>query len=177
MRLEPGNKAPNFQLPDITGLEVSLDKFKGKKVLLSFQRFAGCPFCNLRLHQMIGRFPQWQKDLVVLVVFDSTLENLQQHAIEQHPPFPVLADEKNTTYLEYGIEYSWFGVLKGVTCRFPTLMKALSKGYIPKSMRGKKDTMPASFLIDESGIIQHCYYGHDEGDYIPFEYIEDFIKA
>lgn len=76
MRLEQGNKAPNFELTDITGIQVNLDEYKGQKILVSFQRFAGCPFCNLRLHQMITRFPQWQEDLAVLVIFDSTLRKL-----------------------------------------------------------------------------------------------------
>lgn len=176
MRLEQGNKAPYFELTDITGIQVNLDEYKGQKILVSFQRFAGCPFCNLRLHQMITRFPQWQEDLAVLVIFDSTLENLQQHANEHKPPFPVLADEKNTAYQDYGVEYSWLGVLKGSICRFPTMIKALAKGYVPKSLSGKKDTMPASFLIDEDGIIQVSYYGQDEGDYIPFDIIESFIQ-
>jgi peroxiredoxin len=56
------------------------------------------------------------------------------------------------------------------------MLRALYKGYIPKSMEGKINTMPASFIVDKEGIIQLAYYGQDEGDYLPFEQIEAFLN-
>lgn len=172
MRLSIGDIAPNIQLPDLSGQIFELDQYQDKLTLVAFHRFAGCPFCNLRLQQLIQRYPAWQNRLHIVTIFDSTLENLQRHVTDQQPPFLVLADAKNTAYRAYGVEHSWWGVAKGMVCRMPTLIKAMWQGHHPKSLQGRMDTMPASFIIDTQGVICVAYYGQDEGDYLPFAQIE-----
>lgn len=175
MRLSVGDLAPNILLPDLTGQSFELTQQHDKLTLVAFHRFAGCPFCNLRLHQLIQRYPAWQHRLDVVVIFDSTLDNLQRHATDHQPPFPVLADTQNTAYRAYGVEHSWWGVAKGVMCRTPTLIKAMWQGHRPKSLQGRMDTMPASFIIDSQSVIQLAYYGQDEGDYLPFAQIDALL--
>jgi peroxiredoxin Q/BCP len=177
MRLNVGNIAPIINLPELKGGEFQLAPSDDRMTLIAFHRFAGCPFCNLRLHQLIQRHAAWKDRLDVVVVFDSSLANLKLHAVQHQPPFPILADQQNIAYRAYGIEHSWFGVMKGAICRFPTMLKALSQGYRPKSMEGKMNTMPASFILDTEGVIQLAYYGQDEGDYLPFEQIEACLNA
>ena len=41
--LDVGKKAPNFSLPDGNGTEISLDNFRGKKVVLWFFPKANTP--------------------------------------------------------------------------------------------------------------------------------------
>ena len=41
--LDVGEKAPNFTLPDGNGAEISLDNFRGKKVVLWFFPKANTP--------------------------------------------------------------------------------------------------------------------------------------
>jgi peroxiredoxin Q/BCP len=41
--LDVGEKAPNFSLPDGNGTEISLDNFRGKKVVLWFFPKANTP--------------------------------------------------------------------------------------------------------------------------------------
>jgi peroxiredoxin Q/BCP len=176
MRLNIGDTAPLINLPELKGNQFQSVNPNNRVTLIAFHRFAGCPFCNLRLHQLIQRHVAWKDRLDVIVIFDSSLENLQAHATDHQPPFSVLADQQNIAYRAYGIEYSWFGVIKGAIFRFPTMLRALYKGYIPKSMEGKINTMPASFIVDKEGIIQLAYYGQDEGDYLPFEQIEAFLN-
>lgn len=176
MRLKVGDIAPKFTLPELKGKDFQLTHNGDRMTMIAFHRFAGCPFCNLRLHQLIQRHAAWKDRLDVVVVFDSSLANLQAHATDHQPPFPVLADQQNIAYRAYGIEHSWFGVMKGAICRLPTMLQALSKGYRPKSMEGKMNTMPASFIVDQNGVIQLAYYGQDEGDYLPFEQIEACLE-
>src|SRR5438477_9035445 len=42
--LKPGKKAPDFTLPSITGTEVSLHDFGGRRILLAFTQ-TGCGSC------------------------------------------------------------------------------------------------------------------------------------
>ena len=174
MRLTSGVKAKNIRLPAIDGSTFESESVKGRPFMLSFFRFASCPFCNLRVNELVRRFDEFGKDFTIIAVFDSPLDNLTHHAKGHKAPFPILADENNRYYREYGIEHSVSGMLKGMFFRMPTLLKGMSKGYIPTTIKGSMTTMPADFLIDREGIIQEAYYGKDEGDHLPFDKVKEF---
>lgn len=175
MRLKIGDVAPSVTLVDLSGQAQTLQS-QGRLTMIAFQRFAGCPFCNLRVSQLIKRQADWKDKLDVIVVFDSTLDNLRLHAVDLNPPFAVVADPENMAYQAYGVEHSWLGVIKGSATRFPTMLNALRQGFVPKSFEGRMDTMPASFIVDQDNKIVLAYYGKDEGDYLPFEQIESLLS-
>ena len=174
MRLKSGVKAKNIRLPAIDGSMFETESAKGKRIMLSFFRFASCPFCNLRVNELVRRFDEFGNDFTIIAVFDSPLDNLTRHAEGHKAPFPILADEDNKYYREYGIEHSVLGMLKGIFLRMPTLLKGMFKGYIPTTIKGSMTTMPADFLIDREGIIQVAYYGRDDGDHLPFDTVKEF---
>lgn len=176
MRLTPGTVAPQIVLPAVSGKTFDTDTLSGRPWMLSFFRFAGCPFCNMRLHGLVRRFDQYADDFTIVAVFDSPLDNLQAHSRRHNAPFPILADEYNRAYREYGIERSLLGVAKGITTRIPTLVKATLMGFIPMKVKGSMTTMPADFLIDTEGRIVEAYYGRDEGDHLPFEQVAAFAS-
>lgn len=172
-----GDRITSLSLPAIDGSEFDLGSLDNKRYMLSFFRFASCPFCNLRVHELVNRFDELGSNFTIIAVFDSSLENLQRHAEKHQAPFPILADENNTYYREYGIEHSLFGVLKGMLLRMPTLLKAMLKGYLPLIIKGRMTTMPADLLVDENGIIQAAHYGRDEGDHLAFDTIKAFANG
>ena len=174
MRLISGEKVKNIRLPAIDGSMFETASVEGKPLMLSFLRFASCPFCNLRVNELVRRFDEFGSDFTIIAVFDSPLDNLIRHAEGHKAPFPILADENNQYYREYGIEHSVLGVLKGMFLRMPTLLKGMFKGYIPTTIKGSMTTMPADFLIDREGIIQVAHYGRDEGDHLPFDSVKVF---
>jgi len=177
MRLSVGDLAPSIELNAIDGLSFASHSYAGKPYLISFYRFSSCPFCNLRLHELLSRQSELGGDFELLAVFDATLDDLKRDTGKHHAPFPILADEHRTYYKSYGIEFSWRGMFRGLIFRFPTLLKGMLKGYLPINMfkRGLV-TMPADFLVDEKGIIRTAYYGSDEGDHLSFEQIQAFAK-
>lgn len=178
MRRAPGEKVSNIILPVINGGMFELISLMKKRFLLSFLRFASCPFCNLRVHELVKRFSEFGEGFTVVAIFDSSLENLRKHAGKHEAPFPILADEKNTYFKEYGIEHSVVGMFKGMIGRMPTLLRAMFvNGYWPLVIKGSLTTMPADFLVDENGVIQTAYYGKDEGDHLSFEQVKAFSLA
>lgn len=178
MRRNPGEKTGNIILPTIDGRMFELNSLTGKRFMLSFLRFASCPFCNLRVHELVTRFNEFGEDFTIVAVFDSPPENLRKHAGKHRAPFPILADEKNTYYKKFGIEHSVSGMVKGMLKRMPSLLRAMfGKGYLPLSIKGSITTMPADFLVDEEEIIRTAYYGSDEGDHLPFEQVREFSRA
>jgi peroxiredoxin len=174
MRLQVGQTAPVVRLPNVDGVEFDTRSLVGRPYLLSFYRFAGCPFCNLRVHRLVSAYPQLRAGVELVAVFDSPLNDLQTHVAKHDAPFPILADETNRYYRAFGIEHSWVGVFRGMILRFPTLIRSMLMGNLPTTIRGKLTTMPADFLIDEEGHIVQAYYGKDEGDHLPLSEIEKF---
>jgi peroxiredoxin len=174
MRRVAGEEATGIKLHAIDGSVFDTESLKGRPFMLSFFRFASCPFCNLRLHELVKRFAELGDGFTIVAVFDSPLRNLVRHAKGHLAPFPILADDTNRYYKEYGIEHSLGGVFKGMFLRMPTLIKGMFKGYVPTTIQGSITTMPADFLIDKNGVIQVAYYGSDEGDHLPFEQVKEF---
>ena len=174
MRLRTGEEIKRIKLPAIDGSIFDTGMFRGKPFMLSFFRFAGCPFCNMRVHELAKRYGELGDDFKIVALFDSPLPNLVRHTKGHKAPFPILADEHNQYYKEYGIEHSIGGVVKGMIFRMPRLLKAMGKGYLPTTLKGSITTMPADFLVDKNGIIRKAHYGSDEGDHLPFEEIKAF---
>lgn len=178
MQKKAGGKVSYFKLPSIDNTLFDLESLKGRRYMLSFFRFASCPFCNLRVHELVVRFWELGGDFTIVAVFDSSLENLQKHADKHRAPFPILADKENSAYNIYGIEHSVTGMIKGMIFRMPTLLKGMFlRGYIPRVIKGSLTTLPADFLVDETGIIQTAYYGKDEGDHLSFDKLKAFASA
>lgn len=174
MKFKTGDQFTNIILPSIDGSLFDSESINGKPIMLSFLRFASCPFCNLRINELVKRFDEFGDDFTIIAIFDSPLDNLTKHTADHKSPFPILADEKNIYYKNYSIEHSVIGVLKGMILRMPTLLGGMFKGYVPLVIKGSMTTMPADFLIDKNGIIQTAYYGKDEGDHLPFELVKEF---
>ena len=177
MSLKPGDKIIPVQLPAIDGSQFDSADFAGKRYMLSFYRFATCPFCNLRVHQLTSRYAEFGEDFRMIAIFDSPLDNLQRSAAKHQAPFPILADPENVFYRKYHIQRSVFGMLKGMFTRMPALINGMfGKGYIPFPFKGSLLTMPADFLVDEEGTVHSAYYGQDEGDHLPIEEIVRFAQ-
>ncbi len=174
MRITKNNKALTINLPSIEGFNFTTESLNGKPYMISFFRFATCPFCNLRVNQLVNKFSEFGEDFTIVAIFDSPLDHLTKHTKRHKAPFAILADEKNIYYKKYGIEKSVLGMLKGMIARFPALMKGLFKGYVPLSFKGSLITMPADFLVGRDGLIYEAYYGKDEGDHISLERVREF---
>ena len=52
MKIKVGDKLENIKLNSIDDKSFELNKALGKKILLTFYRFAACPMCNLRINEI-----------------------------------------------------------------------------------------------------------------------------
>ena len=175
MLLKVGDKAPDFELECLDGSVVRLSDYKGKKLFLSFYRFASCPFCNLRVHAISQLYPDIQEEMEVLGVFESSLEVLQSFMPRHGAAFKIASDTKAESYKKYGVSHSFIGMLSGMFLRMPTLIKAMLKGYLPLKVDSSLTRMPADFIIDEEGTVLVAYYAKDEGDHLDIEEIRKAV--
>ena len=178
MRRTPGEDIGQLRLQSLDGTWFDVDQLRGKRFMVSFFRFAACPFCNLRVHELVTRFDELGSHFTAVAVFDSPLANLQRFASRHRAPFPILADPANVYYRAFAIERSISGMLKAALLRSPSVLRAVFfKRYLPTSFQGHPATLPADFLVDEQGIIRRAYYGRDIGDHLPFEQVKAFARG
>ena len=167
--LSTGEFAPEFQIRDIAGNEHSLKKYKGKKILLSFYRNAGCPICNYRFHELEGEEKYFkEKELVLISIYESSLENLKLLIDTSKYYQHIVSDSEGLLYFKYGVEENRAKLVKGF------LHGAKQKAYkgrqrFPTKIKqdGNPNRIAADFLIDENGNIIIAYYGKYLGDRLP----------
>lgn len=169
MKLAVNQQAPVFSTTDVYNQPVNLQSLRGYKVYLAFMRNTGCPVCNLRVHELIQKADLLQHNNVkVLLVYESSMDKMKEYLGEETYPFTFIADPENKLYRLYNIERSTGKMLGSVF-----------RGALGKAMAGKKlfrkkiaqdghaNTIPADFLIDETGKLNRVHYGNDIGDHIP----------
>lgn len=165
------DKAIDFIVSDYLNNQVTLSDYKGKKVLLSFFRGASCPFCNMRVHELINNYPKFEeKGIVIIAFFASTKEEINEYAGKQKAPFAIIPDPTLKFYTKYGVEQSPFGMLKTML-KLLKMIKMMQSGFFNLKSGKDKPIVPADFLIDEHQIIQKAYYGSDFGDHINIQEI------
>jgi cytochrome c biogenesis protein CcmG/thiol:disulfide interchange protein DsbE len=86
-----GRAAPlHFTLKDMNGVDVRLDSFKGKVILLNFWA-TWCPPCELEIPWLVEIQRAHPNDVVVLgVSIDDPPDKLQLYAAGKHMNYPVL---------------------------------------------------------------------------------------
>lgn len=178
MRLTAGQVAPDFTINDSNGKSISLRDYTGKNVLISFFRYAGCPFCNLTLIELIERYQNFaSRGLEAIVFFQSDDESIKKYVAAKKPPFPLIADSKKVVYERYGIESSKVGAVKSIL-RAPKLAPALLTGKVVQgSIDGDSFMMPAQFIVGPDQKLVKAYYGSDFMDKMPFFEIEEVIMT
>jgi peroxiredoxin len=177
-RLEVGAQAPVFEMPSLGNRQpINLQDYRGRRVLLSFYRYASCPLCNLRVHELAGWSGPWKAHgLDMLAVFQSPEEKLRQYVGRQAVPFPLIPDPEQRLYALYGVSHSWGGFLKAWALRLPEIgLSVIGQGFLPGSVEGGIHRIPADFLIDRDGSIAMAYYGRDIGDHLPLAQIEGYV--
>jgi peroxiredoxin Q/BCP len=110
--LDVGEEAPGFELPDQDGEPVSLESFRGRRVVVYFYPRAATPGCTTEACGFRDAYDRFrERDVAVLGVSDDPVEDLAPFAEEYDLPFRLLSDESGevaTAYASYG-QKSMFG--------------------------------------------------------------------
>ncbi len=178
MRLQVGEKAPEFTARTIDGEEVKLEDFPDRRIWLSFLRYAACPLCSFRIHELMGTWSTSFADhgVVLLTVWQSPPEKLEEIRTRYSPPFTLISDPELELFELYRVETSITGVFgKEVT---EGIKGARELGLkLMRAWDGPPTRIPADFLIDQDGIIREAFYGRNVAHHIPFDQVESFLAA
>lgn len=133
--LEVGMKAPDFQLMNQEGKEVSLSEYKGKKVILYFYPRDNTPGCTKQACGFAELYPQFQeKGAVVLGISKDSVTSHQKFKEKYQLSFTLLSDPQLQAIQAYDV-------------------------WKEKNMYGKKvmGVVRTTYLIDEEGMIVKAF--------------------
>ena len=154
MSVQVGSKAPAFTLVDTDRNQVSLESFKGKKVLLLFFPFAFTSVCTKELCSVRDNIGQYNTaDAVVLGISVDSPFTLAKFKEEQGLNFPLLSDFNKEASTAYGAIYDDFiGWMKGVSKR-------------------------SAFVIDADGVVAYAEVLENAGEVPNFAAIDAVLKG
>jgi thioredoxin-dependent peroxiredoxin len=169
-----GQTAPIFQTQDIFENPVTVGIGK-HWTLLSFLRNGACAICNLRIHELISKYPELQElGLEIIAVFESPVDSIRVNVTKQNAAFTLLSDPEAKLYDLYQVETSQEKV--ALTMQMPetqvVIAQAARIGYPLTPEEGSNFyRIPADFLIDPNGKLQLVHYANHLTDHLSFEAI------
>lgn len=174
--IEPGTEAPDFEVDTLAGERVQISKLRGQLVWIGFSRWAACPICNYRIHQMVAEWPRRYagRSFRHINIFPSKPEKMIEYVVKQEPPFDLVPDPEEKLYGVYGLEAS---VAKGLNLEtLNIVISALRQGLGELELwDGPAFRVPADFLIDRDGIIRVAHYGRKITENIPFDTVDAWL--
>jgi peroxiredoxin Q/BCP len=130
--LKEGDKAPVFEGVDQNGKKVSLNDFKGKKIILYFYPKDDTPGCTAQACNLRDNYQELiQKGFQVVGISTDSVKSHKKFEDKYSLPFPLIADEDRKIVDEYGV---WG-----------------EKKFMGKTYMGTNRT---TYLINEEGIIK-----------------------
>lgn len=177
MKLQVGKTAPDFTAINIYGKPVKLSDFRGQKIILSFYRNVSCPFCNRRVHQIMGNSVRLKNAGVQMVfLFESSNEKLKSSSFHQGiSPWPLVGDPDKNVYSTYGVENSTLKMMKTMIVANVSQAKNDTKELnLPKDKDATMNLIPADFFIDENFKIVKAHYGKHLDDHVDMDELKAF---
>lgn len=167
MKIDVGDEAPLFTAPSVNKGTVSLAGLRGRKVLLVFGRYFGCPICQHDFDRLLGMLDEQGLSIQIIYVTQSSPENTLEYINELEVDFPVISvskqDGKYPLYSDYGVGKLRFKALLRLLGRS---REARAAGKVHGEYEGSELQSPADFVIDEEGRVIWAHLGFLEPEEI-----------
>jgi peroxiredoxin len=135
VHIKVGDKAPEFNLPDVNLKQRSLTEFLGQKVVLAFFVGAFTTTCTKEMCEFrdsMARLIDLQAQVVGISVNDPFSN--KAFSEKNRLPFPILSDYKREVIKRYGLELSDFAGLKDYVAAKRSI-----------------------FILDRNGVVQYVW--------------------
>jgi PAS domain S-box-containing protein len=148
-KVQIGNEAAEFSLPDQHGNIVNLSDYKDKRhLLVIFVRGDWCPGCHMMLRTYEKNREKFQsKNIMLLAIGPDPMDVNKEMMSKLGLEFKVLADEGQRVAMEYGVQLK----------EYEHILEDTYDEGIP---------LPASFLIDINGIVRYVSRPDKVGEFL-----------
>jgi thioredoxin-dependent peroxiredoxin len=136
-RLAPGDKAPDFTLPDADGKTVSLSALRGQRVIVYFYPAAMTPGCTTQACDFRDSLASLAAaGLTVVGISPDPPEKLAKFREKEGLNFPLLSDQDRSVLRAYG-------------------------AYGEKTLYGKTTVgvIRSTFVVGPDGVLEQVQYG------------------
>jgi len=155
--LKVGQKAPDFELPNVKGESVNLHSLlEHGPVVLNFYRGGWCPYCNLELNaynKHLGDIENLGASLVA--ISPQTPDNSLSTAEKNDLKFEVLSDVGNQTANQFGLVFKVDSSLHEIYTKF---------GLVIPKFNGDDSweiPLPGTYVIDKDGTVKYAFANAD----------------
>ncbi|GEQ85107.1 peroxiredoxin [Patiriisocius marinistellae] len=154
--LKVGDKTPNFTLKNALNESVSLyNELKNGPVVLTWYRGGWCPYCNITLHALQEKLPEFKQEGATLLALtpelpDNSLSTSEKHSLE----YTVLSDVGNLIGKKYGVVYTLTDDVASI----------YNTGFGLNKVNGDTSNelpLAATYVIDTNGIITYAFLDAD----------------
>lgn len=146
--LEKGQIAPNFNLKNSKGCDVSLSDFRGKRVVVYFYPKDSTPGCTRQACAFAAAYEDFKtKDAVVIGISKDSIASHKKFAEKYGLPFILLSDPDLEAIKAYGVwqEKKMYGKVSFGVVRSSFIISP--EGLIEEAMyKVSPDTNPAEIL-------------------------------
>ncbi|MGI8892180.1 MAG: thioredoxin-dependent thiol peroxidase [Bacteroidia bacterium] len=142
-KIKQGEKAPYFEAEDQSGKKITIDDFKGRKIVLFFYPKDDTPGCTKQACNLRDNYAAMQKaGYEVLGISNDPVKSHEKFRNKYSLPFSLLADTEKKMVNDYGV-------------------------YGEKSFMGKKymGIIRTTFVIDEDQKIEKIISDIKTGDH------------
>lgn len=154
--LNVGDKAPDFTLKNALGKSVKLyEELKNGPVVLTWYRGGWCPYCNITLHYLQEKLPEFKKAGATLMALtpelpDNSLSTAEKHNLE----FMVLSDVGNGIAKAYGVVFK-------LTDEVASIYQEAFGLHGVNGDDSNELPLAATYVIDTDGIVQYAFLDAD----------------
>ena len=158
-RIVVGDYAPEFTFDSVNMGTVSLSDYRGKRVLLVFGRYFGCPACQLDFDELLEYKDRVMENAEIVFFTQSTPESASSYITEYEVDFPVIpvsGDEGYKVYKDYSVGNLGIGSTIEILRKAG---KARKLGKVHGAYEGRETQSPADFVIDGEGKVIWAHKG------------------
>lgn len=154
--LNVGDKAPDFTLKNALNELVSLyGELKKGPVVLTWYRGGWCPYCNITLHYLQEKLPEFKTAGATLMAItpelpDNSLNTAEKHNLE----FTVLSDVGNGIAKEYGVVFK-------LTNEVAAIYQEAFGLHEVNGDDSNELPLAATYVIDTDGVVQYAFLDAD----------------
>lgn len=115
-QLQPGDAAPGFEARSTRGVDIRIEDYRGRYLVLYFFPKAFTPGCTREAHRFRDNYPEIRQLGAEVLGVSSDSHSTQCDFAEQHRvTFPLINDTELEISQAYGVARRWLPLSKRVT--------------------------------------------------------------